>query len=57
MFAVQDGITRNVAAAVEPHLLLAEGIQSLSRSADDLGAWELVARAQTHFWRLTARRL
>ena len=53
MFAVQDEITRSVAAAIEPCLLLAEGIRSLSRSAVDLGAWELVARAQTHFWRLT----
>jgi TolB-like protein len=53
IFAVQDEITRCVAAAIEPHLLAAEGIRTLSRSADDLGAWELVARAQTHFWRLT----
>jgi TolB-like protein len=53
MFSVQDEITRSVAAAIEPHLLLAEGIRSFSRSADDLGAWDLVARAQTHFWRLT----
>jgi TolB-like protein len=53
IFAVQDDITRSVAAAIEPHLLIAEGIRTLLRSADDLGAWELVARAQTHFWRLT----
>lgn len=53
MFAVQDEITRSVAAAIEPQLLAAEGIRTFSRSADDLGAWELVARAQTHFWRLT----
>ena len=53
IFAVQDEITRNVAAAIEPSLLAAEGIRALSRSADDLGAWELVARAQTHFWRMT----
>jgi TolB-like protein len=53
IFAVQDEITRSVAAAIEPHLLAAEGIRTLPRSADDLGAWELVARAQTHFWRLT----
>ena len=53
MFAVQDEITRNVAAAIEPHLLAAEGVRALSRSSDDLGAWELVARAQTHAWRLT----
>ena len=53
IFAVQDEITRSVAGAIEPHLLAAEGLRTLSRSADDLGAWELVARAQTHFWRLT----
>jgi TolB-like protein/Flp pilus assembly protein TadD len=53
IFAVQDEITRNVAAAIEPRLLVAEGVRALSRSADDLGAWELVARAQTHFWRMT----
>ena len=53
IFVIQDEITRNVAAAIEPRLLAAEGIRALSRSADDLGAWELVARAQTHFWRLT----
>ena len=53
IFAVQDEITRSVVAAIEPRLLAAEGIRALSRSADDLGAWELVARAQTHVWRLT----
>jgi TolB-like protein/tetratricopeptide (TPR) repeat protein len=54
VFAVQDDITRNVAAAVEPHLLAAEGFRTFPRSAADLGAWELVARAQTHLWRLTS---
>jgi TolB-like protein/Flp pilus assembly protein TadD len=53
IFAVQDEITRSVAAAIEPHLLAAEGLRALSRSADDLGAWELVARAKAHSWRLT----
>ena len=53
IFAVQDEITRSVAAAIEPHLLAAEGVRALSRSSDDLGAWEHVARAQTHVWRLT----
>ena len=53
IFAVQDEITRSVAAAIEPHLLAAEGVRALSRSSDDLGAWELVARAQTHVWRMT----
>ena len=53
IFAVQDEITRNVVAAIEPRLLAAEGIRTLSRSSDDLGAWERVARAQTYLWRLT----
>jgi tetratricopeptide (TPR) repeat protein len=53
IFVAQDAITRSVAAAIEPHLLAAEGVRTLSRSASDLGAWELVARAQTQFWRLT----
>jgi TolB-like protein/Flp pilus assembly protein TadD len=53
VFSVQDEITRSVAAAIEPHLLAAEGMRALSHSPEDLGAWELVAQAQTHFWRLT----
>ena len=57
IFAVQDEITTSVAAAIEPHLLAAEGVRALSRQSDDLGAWELVARAQTCFWRMTEGRL
>jgi TolB-like protein len=53
MFTVQDEITRSVAAAIEPRLLAAEGIRALARSPEHLGAWELVAQAQTHFWRMT----
>jgi TolB-like protein/Flp pilus assembly protein TadD len=53
IFAVQDEITRNVVAAIEPRLLAAEGIRTFLRSSDDLGAWERVARAQTQVWRLT----
>ena len=41
VFAVQDEITRSVAAAIEPHLLAAEGIRALSRTPEHLGAWEL----------------
>ncbi len=52
IFAVQDDITHSVAGEIEPHLLAAEGVRAMARSADDLGAWELVARAQTHFWRM-----
>jgi TolB-like protein len=53
IFTVQDEITRSVAAAIEPRLLTAEGVRAFLRSADDLGAWERVARAQTHVWRLS----
>lgn len=53
IFAVQDEITRSVAGTIEPHLLAAEGIRALSRSAENLDAWELAARAQTQFWRMT----
>lgn len=52
IFAVQDEITRSVTAAIEPCMLAAEGVRALSRSSVDLGAWELVAQAQTHLWRL-----
>jgi tetratricopeptide (TPR) repeat protein len=53
IFTVQDEITRSVVGAIEPRLLAAEGGRALSRSSDDLGAWELVARAQTQVWRVT----
>jgi TolB-like protein/Flp pilus assembly protein TadD len=52
IFAIQDEITSSVIASIQPRLLAAEGIRALARSPGDLGAWELVARAQTHVWRL-----
>ncbi len=54
IFALQDEITASVAAAIEPKLLAAEGIRAESRSIEDLNAWDLVARAVSHFWKLTA---
>ena len=53
IFAVQDEITSSVAAAVEPHLLVAEGNRAEYLSQDELSAWQLVARAQSQYWRLT----
>ena len=53
VFALQDNITEKVVAAIEPKLLEAEGIRSQTRSPDELGAWELVIRANSLFWRLT----
>ena len=53
IFAVQDEIASSVAAAVEPHLLAAEGSRAAYLSQDELSAWQLVARAQSQYWRLT----
>lgn len=53
IFMVQDEITRSVAAVIEPRLLAAEGVRALARSASDLDAWEVVARAQTRLWRMS----
>lgn len=53
IFALQDEITRSVAAAIEPRLLAAEGIRTLKRPAGDLDAWDMVARAMSRFWRMT----
>ena len=54
IFALQDEITTRVTTAIEPKLLAAEGLRSETRSIDDLNAWDLVARAVSHFWKLTA---
>jgi TolB-like protein/Flp pilus assembly protein TadD len=53
IFALQDEITTSVTAAIEPKLLAAEGIRTETRSIEDLSAWDLVARALSHFWKLT----
>lgn len=54
IFALQDEITASVTAALEPKLLAAEGMRTEARSIDDLNAWDLVARALGHLWKLTA---
>ena len=54
IFALQDEITTRVTTAIEPKLMAAEGLRSETRSIDDLNAWDLVARAVSHFWKLTA---
>jgi tetratricopeptide (TPR) repeat protein len=53
IFELQDDITRSVASAIEPKLVAAEGARSLSRSPQDLSAWDLVTRAMTHYGRMT----
>ena len=54
IFALQDEITTSVTAAIEPRLLAAEGIRAETRPLADLNAWDFVARALSHFWKLTA---
>jgi len=54
LFVLQDEIAERVAAAIEPTLLAAEGLRAEARSSDDLDAWDLVARALLHFWRMAA---
>jgi adenylate cyclase len=53
IFALQDEITTSVLAAIEPKLLAAEVLRAETRSVEDLNAWDLVARAVSHFWKLT----
>jgi TolB-like protein len=55
IFALQDEITTSVTAAIEPKLLAAEGARAQTRSTEDLDAWDMVARALSHYWKLTAR--
>ena len=55
MFALQDEITRNVVAVVEPRLLEAESLRAQHRLPKDIDAWDMVMRANSLFWRLTKR--
>jgi adenylate cyclase len=45
VFAVQDDITEQVVAAVEPHLYAEEGFRAASKQPDSIDAWGLVSRA------------
>jgi TolB-like protein/Flp pilus assembly protein TadD len=45
IFAVQDEITDQVVAAIEPQLYAAEGIRAKRKPPENLGAWECVVRA------------
>jgi adenylate cyclase len=53
VFELQDKVTTNVVAAIEPRLLEAEAMRSQRRSSKDLGAWDLVTKASSQLWRLT----
>ena len=45
VFAVQDEITEQVVAAIEPQLYAAEGIRAKRKPPENLDAWECVVRA------------
>jgi TolB-like protein/Flp pilus assembly protein TadD len=54
IFALQDEITTSVITAIEPKLVAAEAVRMELRFTSDLDAWDLVARALSHYWRLAA---
>ena len=53
VFAVQDEITEAIVASIEPQLYAAEDFHAQRKLPHDMGAWELVMRALSHFWRVT----
>lgn len=54
IFILQDEITASITAAIEPKLLAAEATRAEKRPIEDLDAWDFVARAVSHFWKLNA---
>src|SRR5204862_8281616 len=53
VFAVQDEITENIVAAIEPTLYAAESFRAQRKPPDSMDAWDLVMRALSHYWRVT----
>ena len=53
VFAVQDEITENIVAAIEPQLYAAENFHAQRKPPDSMDAWDLVMRALSHYWRVT----
>jgi hypothetical protein len=53
IFALRDEIATSVTAAIEPKLLAAEGMRAQTRATENLDAWDLVARASSHLWKLS----
>jgi TolB-like protein len=50
IFAVQDEVTRNIAAALEPELFASEGQRVESKHPASLDAWDYFLRAQMHIY-------
>jgi TolB-like protein/cytochrome c-type biogenesis protein CcmH/NrfG len=53
VFAVQDEITEAIVTAIEPQLYSAENFRARRKPPDSMGAWDLVMRALSHYWRTT----
>ena len=53
VFAIQDEITEAVVTAIEPQLYAAENFRASRKPTDSLDAWDLLMRAQSHYWRIT----
>jgi TolB-like protein/cytochrome c-type biogenesis protein CcmH/NrfG len=53
IFAVQDEITQNIVAAIQPQLYAAESFRAQRKPPDSMDAWELVMRGLSHYWRVT----
>jgi hypothetical protein len=53
VFAVQDGITESIVAAIEPQLYAAESFRARRKLPDSMDAWDLVMRALSYYWRVT----
>jgi adenylate cyclase len=47
VFVVQDEITQNVVATIEPHLYAEENLRLINQSPDSIATWGLVVRALT----------
>ncbi|HEX2150465.1 MAG TPA: winged helix-turn-helix domain-containing protein [Stellaceae bacterium] len=53
VFAVQDEITENIVASIEPQLYAAENFRAQRKPPDNMDAWDLVMRGLSHYWRVT----
>ena len=47
VFAVQDEITQNVVATIEPHLYVEESLRFINQPPESVATWGLVVRALT----------
>ena len=53
IFALQDEITANVVATIEPQLYAAEDYRAKQKAPESLDAWDCVARGLSHILKLT----